>query len=236
MISYVNFTMGTAFTSQIVVSRGASEQVMVRVSKAQKLLENWLEKMNQKFSPFIIDSELNQYRQVKQDWLSTSDEMRFVILSCLQAKEATSSAFDARVEQLERFDPSGFVKGWAIEEGLKHYLTPLLSEERIEAVNLIGGGDMQMLTKKESDWTFGVAVLDPQDKTKSAMQFEIKTGAIATSGISERGHHIWQADESILQTTVIGEHLQEVDVWATALMVNPNLKLPSHLQGYTIRK
>ena len=62
----------------------------------------------------------------------------------------------------------------------------------------------------------------------------MKSGAIATSGIMERVHHIENADNSLVQTTVIGESLQVVDVYATALMINPNLALPQKFQSIII--
>lgn len=235
MISYAYPVMGTVFTSQIVLnSENIDENLFKVIETSQHNLENYLEKVDFKFSTFNEDSEVNQYSRGELTILDVSEDLLFVISSCFAAKIATDSAFDANGN--EQFDPSGFVKGWAVEEGQRNYLTPLFRYNEIEAVNLIGGGDMQMTTKQESNWEFKVGVVNPNDTNKIIKMIKLKTGAMATSGISERGNHIIGANKDILQVTVIGQSLQEVDVWATALMVKPNLKTPDHLDHYIIYK
>ena len=231
MVSLEYLGMGTAFTTQVVVE-GSTKPVLSKIESAQAKLISWLQQVEETFSPFIADSELNRYLRGELDFLTVSEEMRFVLASCAQAHDATRGAFDANLPT--GYNPSGFVKGWAIEVGFKRYLKPLLS--KVVAANLNGGGDMQMETQTDSDWAFGIGIIDPFDKTKILESRTMKTGAIATSGIAERGAHIARADESLIQTTVIGQDLQEVDVWATALMVDPKAKLPSHLKAFIINK
>lgn len=233
MISLVKFIMGTVFTSQVVVKNNQAEQLLTKVEEVQHQLEDWLTHVDDTFSPYKENSELSRYNRRELDFLQLSDEMHFVIASCLQAKTATQSAFDAEASH-HSFDPSGFVKGWAIEVGLKHYLQTLFSEKDIVALNLIGGGDMQLVTKEYEEWQFNIGIIDPNDNKKIIAEVPIKTGAIATSGISERGEHIHGRDKKIIQTTVIGQSLQEVDVWATALMVSPAADLPKYLQSFIV--
>ncbi len=229
MITEVEFLMGTAFSSQIIVESNQAE-LLNEIEKRQTELRKWLIYIDQTFSPFIEDSELMSYNRGEREFFELSDDMKFVLASCAQAKTVTKSAFDANYSVM--FEPSGFVKGWAIEEGFKRYLSPLFSLTDVVAMNLNGGGDMQMSTREYSDWQFNIAVQNPLDKTKMIAKIPMASGAIATSGISERGHHIVGASSEILQTTVIGQHLQEVDVWATALMVNPALEVPRHLKTF----
>lgn len=231
MITYVEFLMGTAFSSQIVVEIGHIVH-LTEIKESQIALREWLDHVDQTFSPFIESSELMRYNRGEVGFLKLSNEMKYVLASCNQAKRATKSAFNANYSIM--FEPSGFVKGWAIEEGVRRYLNPLLSLTNVVAVNLNGGGDMQMVTRENSDWQFNIAVQNPFDKTHMIAKIPINNGAIATSGISERGHHIVGASSEIYQTTVIGQRLQEVDVWATALMVNPLLIIPSHLSAFYV--
>ena len=42
--------------------------------------------------------------------------------------------------------------------------------------------------------------------------------AVATSGSSERGEHIWRKSNEFKQATVIAKDLVTADVWATALI------------------
>ena len=232
LITFVKFTMGTAFTTQIVVERRTSEKLYPELKKISQNLSYYLDQIDKKFSPFKANSELNQFRRGELDWLSLSEEMRYVIASCEQAKIVTEHAFDHYYSGV--LDTTGFVKGWAIETAFQQYLAPLLGNPLIHAVNLIGGGDMQMKTRKDSNWTFTIGIVDPFDKKKAIYEVKMKSGAIATSGIMERGHHIENADNSLVQTTVIGESLQVVDVYATALMINPNLALPQKFQSIII--
>ncbi|MBB5887983.1 FAD:protein FMN transferase [Lactovum miscens] len=231
MISIVYLGMGTAFTSQVVVK---DESPVPEILFAQGALEKWLEHVDEVFSTYKENSEVSKYNRGEVDFLSMSEEMRFVYVSCAQASEATHHSFNAMLPS--GYDPSGFVKGWAIEEGFNRYLRPLLDLNNVIGANLNGGGDMQMASKEESDWNFEIAVLDPFDKTKIIAELSMKKGAIATSGISERGNHIFGADKNILQTTVIGVNLQEVDVWATALMVDFNSKMPNYLRAFEVNR
>ncbi|MDR0297564.1 MAG: FAD:protein FMN transferase [Streptococcaceae bacterium] len=230
MATLVYMGMGTAFTTQIVLR---AQRQLVEIEAAQAALENWLWHVEEVFSPFLPDSEVSRYNLGALDFLTMSEEMRFVYVSCEQAKVATHGAFDAYY-QAGKYNPSGFVKGWAIEEGFKRFLKPLLEFPDILAANLNGGGDMQMETREDADWTFGIGVVDPRDKLKMIAEIPMKTGAIATSGIAERGQHIAGADKTLLQTTVIGQSLQEVDVWATALIVSADSELPRHLTGFSV--
>ncbi|WP_331035923.1 FAD:protein FMN transferase [Lactovum miscens] len=231
MISFVYLGMGTAFTSQIVIKDDSQQS---EILNAQAALEKWLEDIDDIFSTYKENSEVSQYNRGEVDFLSMSEEMRFVYVSCAQASEATHHSFNAMLPS--GYDPSGFVKGWAIEEGFNRYLRPLLDLNNVIGANLNGGGDMQMASKEESDWNFEIAVLDPFDKTKIIAELSMKKGAIATSGISERGSHIFGADKNILQTTVIGANLQEVDVWATALMVDFNTRMPNYLKAFEVNQ
>ena len=231
MLSFVYHTMGTVFTSQIVLDETAEKPALLtKIEHFQNLLEVYLEQINTRFSPYLADSEVSRYNRGELTALTMSPDLYFVFASSLAAKLATHDAFDANYNG--EFEPSGFVKGWSIEVGFSKFLVPLFQFPSVQAVNLIGGGDMQMETREQSDWVFDIGIVDPTDRYSIIKTVQLKTGAIATSGISERGHHIKGAVDDILQTTVIGQALQEVDVWATALMVNPDLALPDNLSGF----
>ncbi|MDR0299768.1 MAG: FAD:protein FMN transferase [Streptococcaceae bacterium] len=233
LVSLVYMGMGTAFTSQVVVADNLiSENLIAKIETAQAELEAWLWHVEEVFSPFIETSELNQFKRGELDFLSMSDEMRFVYVSCSQAYDATHHSFNAMLPT--GYNPSGFVKGWAIEEGFNRYLMPLFEQENIIALNLNGGGDMQMATKEGADWTFGIGIVDPFDKMKIIAEVPMRNGAIATSGTAERGNHIIGADKKLVQTTVIGQSLQEVDVWATALMVDFETRMPANLRAFAV--
>lgn len=231
MVSLVYQVMSLPFLTEVIIE-GEAEAVMGEIEMAQAGLESYLDHVDAHFSPFKENSELSRYNRGELDFITMSDEMRFVYVSCAQANEATKGAFNPNFDG--SYNPSGFVKGWAIEEGFKRYLKPLLEAPTISAANLNGGGDMQMETCEDSTWLFSVGIIDPFDKMKVIAVESMKSGAIATSGIMERGNHIAHADKNLVQTTVIGNSLQEVDVWATALMVKLENKLPRHLRAFAV--
>jgi len=82
-------------------------------------------------------------------------------------------------------DPSGVVKGWAIER-----VSALLSAAGVRSHAVNGGGDVQ-LTGARSDgspWRIGVA--HPLRSGALATVVEGRDFAVATSGCAERGCHI----------------------------------------------
>lgn len=226
-------TMGTVFTAQVVFTGEVTDEILSATQTKIQELNSWLKYVDNTFSTYKSNSDVSKYRDKKISVLEMNDDMKFVYASTIQANIATQGKFNADIEG--KWDPSGFVKGWSIEIG-EQKLEKLFELDSIQAVNLIGGGDMQFATKKDSNWEFKIGVISPFDKQKIVQKLKIKNGAIATSGITERGQHIKNADKKLIQTTVIGNFLQEVDVWATALMVDANLKLPKNLNGIIIDK
>jgi thiamine biosynthesis lipoprotein len=110
-------------------------------------------------------------------------------------------------------DPSGMVKAYAINE-VGRFLEASVAENW--TINF--GGDI--LTAQND---LSVGVVDPLDRSQLLSDIELTKPfcAIATSGVSERGYHIWTREgfgqSDLLQVTVVGHDIIYADVMATAI-------------------
>lgn len=123
------------------------------------------------------------------------------------------------------FDPTGLVKGWAVESVARQHLEPLIGTQRVAAVGINAGGDMQLFTRPGSAWRWNVGIADPRTPEKIIATVAIHNGAIATSGTAERGPHIIDprtgvpATSGILSATVAADSLTRADTWATTAVI-----------------
>nr|WP_240541178.1 FAD:protein FMN transferase [Bifidobacterium colobi] len=131
-----------------------------------------------------------------------------------QAKELTHGHFDPM--HAGQYDPTGIVKGWAIEQAHQRFLMPLIQAGVCEAAALGGGGDIQTAVAPNSDFTWRIGVQDPTNPNATLRTITLRNGAVATSGTSKRGEHITRSAHDLAQATVVDDHLTFADMWATA--------------------
>jgi thiamine biosynthesis lipoprotein len=151
---------------------------------------------------------------------------------CAQVAVETEGHFTAR--RGRGLDPTGLVKGWAIERA-SEFLR--VAGSRNHAVN--GGGDIQFAGEVApgEPWTVGIS--DPTDSQRVLTVITGRDFAVATSGSAERGSHIdnpftGEPAGGILSATVAGPSLTRVDCYATAAFVMGNAALSwiEHLPGH----
>lgn len=139
-----------------------------------------------------------------------------------QAEQESAGAFSVwrpgRDGEL-MFDPSGVVKGWAVERAAE----PLRELGETDFC-LSAGGDMacQSVTPAAEPWRIGVE--DPADPTRIVAVIPIFTGAVATSGTAHREQHLidartGQPPTGIASVTVVARSLTWADIDATAAYV-----------------
>ena len=87
---------------------------------------------------------------------------------------------------------------------------------------LNAGGDVLVAGVQETGEPWVVGIVDPDDRTQMWSQFATRPGrlAVATSGIQERGEHVWRmaADDTFTQVTVAAAEIETADVLATAIL------------------
>ena len=188
-----------------------------------------LREVDATFSTWRTDSAVNRLRQGEVDLDDCPPEVREVATLCEQARERTGGAFDARSPD-GTWDPSGLVKGWAAERAARH-LAALTGLDWC----LNAGGDVVL--DCPSGEGLGVGVQDPADPGAVVAVLSRRTGAVATSGTSARGQHLWdprtgQPADAVVSVTVVGPSLLWADVWATACCVRGDLDLlPDGVEG-----
>lgn len=166
-----------------------------------------LKQVDEKFSPYKKSSELSRMNRGED---KPSAEMKQVIDACRQAEKMTGGYFSAWYEN--SFEPSGYVKGWAINEAAE-----LLKSLNAGSFCLSAGGDI--LASGGKSWRIGIQ--DPSVPANVVAAVRLKNGGIATSGDYERGKHIinpktHKPAEYWSSFTVIGEDIVLADVLATA--------------------
>ena len=82
-------------------------------------------------------------------------------------------------------DPTGLVKGWAIERA-----SALLRARGSVNHAINGGGDMQLAGESHPGQPWRVGIADPLDRTRVLTVVTGRDIAVATSGTAERGAHI----------------------------------------------
>ncbi|NEB19539.1 thiamine biosynthesis protein [Streptomyces sp. CS113] len=198
--------MGTVFSCTVRAEPTPS------LRRALDAAEGLLHHVDEVFSPFRPDSAVSRVRHgrtVPEEW---QIELREIVTLCADAHRRTGGRFAAW--RSGAFDPSGLVKGWAVERAAL-----LLREAGAEHVCLNGGGDVQLYG---GPWRVGIA--HPLRPGSCAAVLESPGGplGIATSGPGERGCHIVDPNtgapptDGLASLTVTGPSLTEADVLATA--------------------
>lgn len=174
------------------------------------------------FSPYRDDSDISRMARGELVMADASRWVAEVAQACAEAEVETSGRFSAT--WAGAFDPTGYVKGWSVERVARAHLAPLLARPGVVAAGINAGGDMQLLTAPDADWTWKVGIVDPADRSRVLAVTSVRNGAIATSGGAERGPHIIDPRSGTPATgaasgTVVSDALSHADAWATAAVV-----------------
>ncbi|MBP2378387.1 thiamine biosynthesis lipoprotein [Microbacterium phyllosphaerae] len=172
------------------------------------------------FSTYRPDSDINRIRRGELSVAEADARVVVVADACARAEAATDGLFSASWRGW--FDPTGYVKGWAVEEASRRHLQPLLSSS--VAVGINAGGDLQLFTAPDADWRWHVGIADPHAPGRLVATMEVANGAVATSGTAERGHHIidprtGDPATGVASATIVADSLTRADIWATAAVV-----------------
>jgi FAD:protein FMN transferase len=206
---HVERCMGTAFTIDI-RDPGQWRTAIDRVV-------GWLHHVDAVFSTYRADSDISRIQRGELRVADAHPEVPPVLDLCARIRTATGGAFSAMSQG--RLDPTGLVKGWAIERA-----SGLLREQGAANHAVNGGGDLQLAGQAEPGrpWTVGIA--DPHTGDRVATTVTGRNFAVATSGVAERGQHILdpftgRPATGLASATVVGKSLTYADAYATAAFV-----------------
>ena len=166
------------------------------------------------FSTYQPDSEISRLRSGRLSLGDADPVVREVLDRCDRIRRETDGAFDHRSGS--ELDPSGYVKGWAIEGAAR-----TMSDAGTEAFLISAGGDIVARGAPPGSEAWTVAIRDPEDTDAVLGTVTLNDSAIATSGRYERGEHIWETvDDAVALTSVsvLGPDLGIADAVATAIL------------------
>ena len=170
---------------------------------------DWLRWVDATFSTYREDSEISRIDRGELRPGDADEEVQAVLERCEQLRVETAGYFDAHASG--RLDPSGYVKGWAVDRA-----ADLLQDAGLEEFAVSAGGDMRVIGP---GWRVGIQ--HPLEGNKVAAVFETGDLAIATSAAYARGEHVLdphtgRAPAGVLSVTIVGPELGTADACATA--------------------
>ncbi|GAA1860622.1 FAD:protein FMN transferase [Asanoa iriomotensis] len=181
----------------------------------------WLRRVDRMFSLHRPDSQVSELNRGVRALADCDPLMREVLDLCELARERTGGCFDALLPGPDgrvAFDPSGLVKGWAVERA-----GDLLTDRGVADFSLNAGGDIVLRVGAGLPrWRVGVE--DPAAPERLCAVLELGDTAVATSGTARRGAHIVDPRTGrriggTVSVTVLGPSLTWADVYATAAVV-----------------
>lgn len=175
---------------------------------------DYFRSIDEQFSPYKKTSEVAKINQglPEAEW---SDDMRLIVKLAEQTKAATQGYFD--VWHNGRFDPSGIVKGWAIDQAAQ-----LLHEAGRHDFYIEAGGDIAVSGYNEAGDKWNIGIRNPFERSEIVKVLQVSDCGVATSGTAIRGQHIYNPHaptkrlHNIISLTVVGPTIYDADRFATA--------------------
>ena len=173
-----------------------------------------LHDIDARFSTYRSDSEISRLADGRLQVSDCSEDVRWVLDRCAELQTETGGYFSAYPSGV--LDPSGLVKGWAIESA-----SDILSAAGSTSHCVNGGGDVQCIGDAAPTTPWRIGVSHPLRSGELAGVITGSDVAVATSGSAERGAHVvdphtGRAPLALASVTLAGRHLTEVDALATA--------------------
>lgn len=200
---------------------------------------SYLHYIDEKFSTYKKNSEISKINKGELKEEDYSNDMKKILKLCEQTKKETKGYFN--IKNNNYIDPSGIVKGYAINEAAK-----ILKKRGYKNFYIEIAGDIQVFGKNENNERWKIGIKNPLNKKEIIKIINLSNMGIATSGTYERGNHIynpWQKNpaKDIASITIIGPNIYQADRFATAAfaMGEKGIKFIStfkDLEGYMIKK
>jgi FAD:protein FMN transferase len=171
----------------------------------------WLRWVDATFSTYDRRSEISRWGRGELALRDAHPLVRDVLGRCARLRGETGGAFDIRFRPGAPPDPSGLVKGWAIERAAERLAAAGARDFCLDA-----GGDVVV---RGGPWRIGIR--HPRRRERLAGVLALRDGAVATSGAYERGEHVLDPrtghpPRGVLGVTVVGPDLGVADGYATA--------------------
>ncbi|MFD5234618.1 FAD:protein FMN transferase [Streptomyces qaidamensis] len=175
----------------------------------------WLHRVDEIFSTYRPDSQISRLDRGGTDLADCDPEVTEVLQLCESAERISGGWFSRAPGG--RLDPTGMVKGWAIERA-----SGILERAGAHNTCVNGGGDIQLRGECAPGVPWQVGIANPLQPGGLCTLVTGRDLAVATSGTAERGAHILDphtgrpAASGLLSITLVGRHLTDIDAYATA--------------------
>ena len=215
--------MGTVVSFAVACGAGDERRAEEAVDRAQ----GELRRADDVFSTWKPDSPMSRLRRGELDLAEAPPEIGEVLALCRRLREASDGWFDPW-SLPGGVDPTGLVKGWAVERAMDE-----LRSADVRGAMINAGGDIAVIGRPAPGDAWRIGIRDPLRPDRLVLTVELAAGgAVATSGAYEREEHVRTPDGSaraggILSATVLGLDLGVADALATALFASGGELLPS---------
>jgi len=189
----------------------------------------WFQRVDDLFSTWRDDTEIMRIGRGELAAGHASDEVQIVLELAEQLRLESNGAFDiaagrgAKVPPrpgLAPLDPSGIVKGWAVERAGE-----ILTAAGASCFFINAGGDVVARGRPgdaPNGWRVGIQ--HPWERDLVVAVLEVVDRGVATSGLYERGDHVLdprtgRPATTLASVTVVGPDLAIADAYATAAVV-----------------
>jgi thiamine biosynthesis lipoprotein len=202
------------------------------------LIAAWLNEVNQRFSTYLPTSEVSRLNDGALRPDEISDQFADVLRRCDQTTDQTGGYFD--IERDGKIDPSGLVKGWAIQEASAKLSARGFMNHVVEA-----GGDIQAMGLNHLGEPWRVGIRNPFKRDEQVKVLAVSNLGVATSGTAIRGAHIYEPRQpsplstDLVSLTVVAPSIYDADRFATAAFAMGRAGLvfianQPNLEGYAI--
>lgn len=171
------------------------------------------------FSTYRVDSLVGRLGRGEVTLDDCPPEVAEVLTLGELARVQSGGAFDVRRSGPHGhvvLDPSGVVKGWAVERAALAFRSLPDTDFCLSA-----GGDMTCRVASAARPAWRIGIEDPYDVDQLVAVIPVRNGAVATSGLAHRGAHLVDArtgevPSGVASVTVVADSLTWADIDATA--------------------
>jgi FAD:protein FMN transferase len=212
--------MGTVVTFDLYDDVATSKELRSFLDEAIDVLQA----ADEVFSTYKSDSPLSRLRRGEISLSQCPADVTVILDLCRVATTITDGWFDPWAMP-GGVDPTGYVKGWAAQQSLD-----VLRRCGVRGALVNAAGDTASFGGPQPSAAFRIGIVDPFDTHTLACVVN-SPGAVATSGVYERGEHLidprtGQPLSRAASATVTGPDLGLADALATALAVAGRELLP----------
>lgn len=202
-------------------------------SDAYEAVFDYLRAVDERFSTYKDTSEISRINRGELTEQEYSKEMKEVFALAEKTREETDGYFNIRRPD-GSIDPSGLVKGWAIQKAAE-----LLRAKGYKNFYLEVAGDIQTEGKNAEGKEWSIGIRNPFARDEIVKVVYPRGNGVATSGTYIRGAHLYNPKSQITEFpfssfTVIGPTIYDADRFATAAFVRgeEGLLWIEQLDGY----